>query len=64
MKADENIISSSSPVRGDDQGDNRSRSSSSSSSSSSGSSSSGTVIVIPSLFERDKSLLICVVGIF
>ncbi|EXB52813.1 Transcription factor GTE4 [Morus notabilis] len=39
-KTNENIISSSLPVRGDDQGDNRSRSSSSSSSSSSGSSSS------------------------
>lgn len=44
LQADEKIVSSSSPVRGDNGGDNRSRSSSSSSSSSdSGSSSSGTV---------------------
>ncbi|XP_062105889.1 transcription factor GTE4 [Humulus lupulus] len=39
-KTDENIVSSSPPAQGDNQGDNRSRSSSSSSSSSSGSSSS------------------------
>lgn len=63
MNADENIVSSSSPVQVDNQGDNRSRSSSSSSSSSSGSSSSGTVILTLSMFECVKSLLLYILRI-